>query len=339
MKTTWSWSTRNESDRLIHTAQSIGSGFFHLHHFYPLPWEPGVHYLSQGVYLPLLDYAALPDLWRRAKNFDNHALLAPPGLTDLQTALQAQLDALHLTPPDYRELEQAWAKIAPRFAKLVHTLVPYAPEISAVEIRPSYFGTIGSFSLAEKDGAHIIVEPRADATLSKLAECILTALTRPYLYKEHQATWEESEFLVDYLLRETALKELFPIPHQGTLEHLRSNVPASIVQESADFLTHIGAPTTAEQTFCLKHDTVYFGRCPLPDFSAREYLVMKELISHAPNPVSTDEIADLLYPDPEKFSLTALTKFVERLRDKLEAAGISRHYLATASGVGYYLKS
>lgn len=339
MKTTWSWSAETEANRIINTAKSIASGFFHFHHFYPLPWQPGKTYLPQGVYLPRLNYLDYPQFWRHCQQFNTKTLIVEPQLYSLQTFLVQEITKLGLTSPDYSQLKKDWERLSPRFNALVKNLLPYAPSIANLEIHPSYFGTMGSFNLLQKEENTVIVELRVDAQLSKIAECILTSITRPYLYAKHSSTWEESEFLVDYLLQETALAKLFPVPHLGTLVHLRSYVPARVISDSSDFLAQIHAPTPTKQSFSLRKQKIYFGPHQVVGLSAREYLVLAKLIEKSPLPITIDELADLIFTDPNKFTLAGITKFVERLRHKLESIGISRYYLATASGVGYYLKN
>ncbi len=339
MKITWSWSLESEANRLLHEAHYVNSGFFRLHHFYPLPWTPKTKYLPQGVYLPILPYSSIPDFWYQVKYYNHDQMAIDSKTAPLHTQLVKLLTPLGLTPPDHAQLESDWVKIAPRFEKLLKELAPFAPQIRRLTVHLSYFGTGGSFSLAGSAPADLIVDLRVDQTLTDLAECILTAVTRPYLTKAMHSSWEESESLVDYLLAHSPMSALFTHPHLGTIKSLREHVSDAIITESQSFLRALGAPLPTTQTFEIKHNTVYFGGCPLSDLSAREHVAMTKLIEKEPSPVTTDELADLLFPDPAKFSLAALTKFVERLRTKLESMGISRHYLATTSGVGYYLKN
>lgn len=339
MKTIWEWSLATEAERIINTAQGIGNGFFHLHHFYPLPWDPKISYLHQGVYLPTLSYASLPNFWHRSLKFDSKSMVLPPQLADISNAITNQLSTLPLSCPDYSSLEQEWDRLSPRFFNLISSLTPYAPKVRSLTIHPTYFGTGGSFNWSNGDPTDIIIYLRVDQPAATIAECILTAITRPYLNQTRHATWEESEFLVDYLLQETELASLFSIPHVGTLTNLRRNIQTKILETSTQFLTQIGAPGSSAQSFSLVNNVPHFGHCPLTNLSNRECLIMTKLIEKSPMPATIDELADLLFPNLDKFSLAALTKCIERLRAKLETLGISRYHIATASGVGYYLKN
>ena len=113
----------------------------------------------------------------------------------------------------------------------------------------------------------------------------------------------------------------------------------ALTEESNQFLQKIGVINHTSTHFSLKEGIVYFGSTPLTSLTTREHSILTELINRTPKPLSIDEIADLIFPKEEKFSLTAIGKTIERLRKKLSELGISSSYLATASGVGYYLKN
>jgi DNA-binding response OmpR family regulator len=158
--------------------------------------------------------------------------------------------------------------------------------------------------------------------------------------KNLAADWSQTEFLVDYLLHSSALRDLLPLDptwQATTLTTSRSNT--LLRAESQQFLTQIGAPTPTTQHFSLRNSNIYYGDNPLSTLTSRENIIMSKLIEKSPSPATVDELADLLFPNSDKFSLAALTKCVERLRDKLETLGIPRHVIATASGVGYYLNN
>lgn len=63
------------------------------------------------------------------------------------------------------------------------------------------------------------------------------------------------------------------------------------------------------------------------------------LIKNSNNVVSFDQISDIIFVNEEKFSLFALAKFIQRLREKLEMNGISGSFIQTLRGKGYLLKN
>jgi DNA-binding response OmpR family regulator len=63
------------------------------------------------------------------------------------------------------------------------------------------------------------------------------------------------------------------------------------------------------------------------------------LIENSNSFVSFDAIADNFSDSDENFSLYAISKTIQRLRNKLETNGISGSYIQTLRGQGYLLKN
>ena len=54
--------------------------------------------------------------------------------------------------------------------------------------------------------------------------------------------------------------------------------------------------------------------------------------------VTYDEISEILFKTEEEYSLYAISKTIQRLRDKLEKNGISGNLIQTLRKKGYLLK-
>jgi hypothetical protein len=228
----------------------------------------------------------------------------------------------------------------PQISSFLHSLVPDAILPTVLTIHPTYFGAGGSFSLLD-DSRLMTIFLRVDQGIRGLAECFLTSILRPPSYRDLRADWGQTEFLVDWLISTTSLTELLPPDPSwsGTIAATQGPVSPTIKKLSADFLRQIGAPTPNHQTFTLNDHQILFNKQVIPGLSARETTLLTKLIEKSPSPVTYDEIGCILFNCDEKFSLAAISKAIECLRRKLSERGISPSYLATASGVGYYLKT
>jgi DNA-binding response OmpR family regulator len=155
------------------------------------------------------------------------------------------------------------------------------------------------------------------------------------------ASWSETEFLVDWLIQTSSLSKILEVDTQwqGTLAHTRATPAPHVQQLSQEFLAHIGVIAKYTKSFTISAGNIYFEDQPLTTLTSREVALLTLLITKSPNPVTDDEIGDILFIDDETYSLATIAKTIERLRTKLDEMGISRQYLATASGVGYYLKN
>ena len=75
----------------------------------------------------------------------------------------------------------------------------------------------------------------------------------------------------------------------------------------------------------------------LEKLTRQEYQLLSNLIENPRNMLTFDEIADILWPNGEDYSLWAITKLIERLRKKLSQNGISPHLIQTKRKKGYSL--
>lgn len=339
MKIIWSWSIDHEVDRILTSAGEVTSGFFRLQGFLPLPWKKDVRYISNGVYLPEIKYQNIKNFWIQCGRLDNtkFPLVAPQELIN-QT--RSQMLQIGLKSPPTSTLIEETNKIIPQVISFLFKFVPSAPKVNSIVIHPSYFGTCGSFSLINEAG-EVVLFPRIDQGIKTIVECLLTSILRENSINELKADWSETEFLIDWLIHSSSLSQILPTDNvwSGTLNQTRSTVCTDLQEESTRFLSSIGAPSPTTQTFSIKDKVVHFAKKPLATLTARELNLMSKLIELSPSPLNNDQIGDLIFAKEDKFSLSAISKTIERLRTKLEVQGISPHYLATASGIGYYLKN
>jgi hypothetical protein len=339
MKITWDWSLESETHRVVDSARQIGNGFFHLQHFLALPWSKDTKYLHSGVYLPSLNYRAIPGFWTKSSKLTTgcYPLDIP---TELAQPIKSELSNLHLISPDTTKLKELTESTLPQVIQFIRNLSPNSNLPTHLTIHPTCFGTGGSFAW-NKEHNEIIIFLRSDRGIKTIVECLLTCILRKDAMDQLAATWSETEFLIDWLVESSSLSPLLPADPSwlGTLKHTRFTPSATTLKLSHDFLIQIGATLDSQHSFTIKENVVSFNGQKLENLTTRESAILTILISKSPVPISNDEIGNILFNSDEKFSLSAITKTIERLRTKLETMGISRHYLATASGVGYYLKN
>lgn len=339
MKIIWDWSLDSETHRIVDSARQIHNGFYHLQHFPPLPWTPGIKYLHSGVYLPAINYRDMPELWpKSAKLTTGYYPLYIP--SQLAGKVRSELAELNLVSPDFANLQAIAQSTLPKVIQFVHDLSPNSSLPSQITIHPTHFGTGGSFAWTKNhDG--IIIFIRADKGIRTLVECLLTCILRYDAMNQLAATWSETEFLVDWLVESSSLSVIIPADPSwsGTLKHVRTTNSLTTQKESVNFLARIGTASLSTKSFTVHENCIYFDSRKLDNLTARETSIMSLLIAKSPLPVSYDDLAPLIFKNDEQFSLAAIAKTIERLRTELNTVGISPHYLATASGIGYYLKN
>lgn len=333
MKTVWEYSLQTEALRLLHSAHQIAVGFYKLNGFTPLPSLKNLK-SDRVVSFPALPYSTIPRFWDQARKIDVSTL---PISADPQLVAQIipLLSALKLAPPHMTHVKKLWQTHQAKILRQIFDLVPAKKgQVSQILIMPTSFGTGGSFSIHRQPGDPVIIWLRADKGVAEIVEAILTSLTRHSVYSELGGLWQESEIIVDWLLSFSPLGKLLKkldidVSSTLTIKTTRSVQNADLVQESGTFLQSIGAPVI---------DISSLKNVPVNNMTHREREIFNLLLLRSPKLVTVDEIAEILFANnPEAFSLYAISKSIQRLRDKLEKNGVSGSYIQTKRGEGYLL--
>jgi len=98
----------------------------------------------------------------------------------------------------------------------------------------------------------------------------------------------------------------------------------------------LGIPTS-QKIFSLNGLTPEIHKKPIKNLSAKEKIVLRLLIQKSGKVVTFDELGEAIFSKESDFSLYAITKTIERLRNKLEQNKISGSYIQTLRGYGYIL--
>src|SRR3989338_2430023 len=333
MRTIWEYSSRTEALRLLHCARQIASGFYKANGFlvlpYPAPAQPNV------VSFPRLPYLTIPRFWQRSSRLDirTYPFTTPK---DLLVTTQQLLASNPLPSPDFSLLQLQWSKHQNQILRAIYSLIPkYRKQIRRLHLLPTAFGSSCSFS-SDRKRSEMYIWIRTDSSLTQIVEAILTSLTRADIFDTLGGTWSESEIVTDWLISFSPLNPLLRRldshwENALTLRSTRAKQLAKLKLKSDQFLTQIGAPEV---------DLTTIKNIDTTRFSPQEKQLFQLLLNKSPQLATFDEIADHLYSqNPDRFSLYAISKTVQRLRDQLESHGISGGFIQTHRGQGYLLAS
>jgi hypothetical protein len=334
LHTLWNYSLTTEADRLINTALFIGNGFFAGKKFLVLPYLPAGQ--TNTVYFPD---------WNWSFSFLTGAGKLTPKIP--QTSEKKVLDyvkaklkehKINCQIKDCSTLQQAWRKTEKKFWICFNQLFPQI-RLSALEIRPTHFGTSSSFQLEK---GKITLYQRLDADVSTIAEGVVSAVSMK-LFKKNSRTWhknfdwERQEAFVDGILKFTRLSQLFP-HYRGTIESLAKRDQGELVRKSRAYLSALGfgakdALKTRDGRILIKEkDATRF-------FSASEARLLTTLIVHQNSLCTCDLLAEAVWGEDcyDRYSLWAIAKTVERARAKLQNLGINPAVIQAKRKGGYLL--
>jgi len=338
--TIWEYSLDTEAKRILHTAHQTYVGFYKNNGFIVLPKKVPT-FNSNTVVLPELDFNSIPKFWKRVSKIDIYAnpmVIDTTLLNDFKNLLSKEI----LDQPNYAKTMELWKKAEKEIIKAIYEVLPDKKDkIKKITINPTKTGTVCSFDWDNKGEFTVLL--RDDQGIHKIVEALVTSLTREDVYEKLSGLWQESEIIADFLITQTKIAKVLEKydgvdKYSATIKSLRVKDVGKLNTLSDEYYRKLRMPNY-DTPFSLNGLTPEINKKPIENLTPNEKNVMYMLIKKSNNIVSFDEIADTIFKDDNNFSLFALSKFMQRLREKLEKNGISGSFIQTLRGKGYLLKN
>lgn len=344
VQTTWVYSEKTEAERLLQIAHQISVGFYRVNNFIVLPFNPKIQN-AHTVTFPDLPYNNIPRFWEQVKKIDvsESPMRLDPKLVNQVIKLSQKAN---LPVPDYAKIQKTWQKAESEILAEIYKIIPSKKNlIKKIVIYSTSFGTSSSFNIFGKDrnDGVIGINLRSDQGIHAIAESILSSINYLDITEKLDGIWSEAELLVDWLVARSSLSQVLqkyekPDGYTTTIKGIRTKQQAKLLKESEEFYKDLGIPGV-NKPFGLNGLTPEINKKPVKNLNFKEKVVLKKLIENSNSVVSFDAIADNFSDSDENFSLYAISKTIQRLRNKLETNGISGSYIQTLRGQGYLLKN
>ncbi len=340
MKTTWEYSLDLEVLRIIEIAYGMENGFFRTKNFPVVPYGTKNND-SRTIIFPDLPYNKIKRFWRRVRAIDFDRM---PVTTDqaLVNEVKALFERFNFPSPDYAVTKQHWAKHQDTILTAVESVIPNTRRlINSLTIYPTLFGSNVSFFIPKRFPSQIRLYLREDTDLYGLLEGVLSALTRHQLMTQLDASWEETELVVDWLLNYSSinrtLRQCQNRTHfSPTMKVIRFQQRGQLLKLSENFYRKLGL-TMHSTGFRVDQGKIYYGNRMVIGLSEREGRVMTKLIELHGKVLSFDGFADLVFSREEEFSMYVLAKMIQGLREKLEMNQVPSRLLQNVRKSGYCL--
>lgn len=322
-----------EARRILFVAGSLSRGWYQKHNFLVLPKLESRSPSSQ-VILPDLPYSSIPRFWESVTKLKLITpQLAPTRLLSATESLCKPFYKSKLYVSHLSDLEKSYNQVKDNFWNNLFTLFPsYSSRLKDITIISSQYGSSSSFNLARDQGSSITIYLRSDTKIDKLLWSILSALFRPKMQDKHKYSWDEVEAVIDWLMSESSLACSISHPHP-TLTNLRANQLSQYRQSSEKYLTSLGISGVLRLE---KHGSIYiYGDSKITDLTAKQQILLDLFLAKRGLTVSYEEIAVALWPGNNDWSLYALTKEIQRLREMIKSYGISAPLILAHRKQGY----
>lgn len=296
---------------------------------------------SRTIAFPDIEYSKFPNYWELAKE---HNLGTIPSnqevLEFLQNEIQASISEEKLTTK-LKSLEQFWEKIEKEFMIFLYELKPELKDKKIpITVNSKTYGTRFDFNSPEviDDKFDGYISIRLDSPNRYLISALFSTLLTNELDKIFR--WREKKAIIDFLttsfLHRPEESEYFV----GTIETLsKLNVDKKLLKNSSEFLQKNKISLDPIVKLNKNRQITIFNNLVKLFYTEKDILIIEEFIKKEDHIITYDEIADIMWGDEaiDKFSLTGISKRIERLRNKLHDDGMPRSSLMAVRGIGYYL--
>lgn len=330
-ETIWLHNQETEAIRLLHAAYQINSRFYINKGFFVLPFNIAKN--PKVVYFPDLEYKKIKGFWKKSKMMTEELIHEDKTIVN---------DLIKITPEEnvnILKIKKTWAKMESRFWKYIFELLPeYFKNIKTVEIRITNYGSIATaYSTWVNNSSKIIIYVRADADPSHIAEAILMDRIYKKYLKINYLSWIEIESIIDFLMTETPLAELFA-SYKATIPALKQKQQGELAKQSEKYLKLLGFK--AEPIFAIKEEKIFCKNQSINHLlTTKEELILKLLLNKNREIVTFDEMAEKIWGTEwyDRFSPYAIAKLVQRLREKIESLETSPEIIQAIKKKGYIL--
>lgn len=285
------------------------------------------------IYLPNLEYSKKPDYWDKVKKYKPKSL---PPKDDLYEFISKILPSENTESTNKKVVLQVLlekhGKLLSKSLKNLNVTLP-----KAINVCPVRYGSLCSFICKSSENPIPTILIRLDTPISHIFEGIISAILAEELDRKYK--WDQRESIIDHLtstfIKGTELEK----EYSETISIINSyQIDKKVIKNSQEFLAENKIHYTKQ--FTIKNDDILIhGNKTSQIFTPEEQRILKSLIRKSNNTLSYEEISDIVYDEDssEKFSLWALNKRMQRLRDKIEDEGLKKSTILAVRNIGYHL--
>lgn len=325
-----------DAARVAGTFLEVKEQFFQHHNFVVLPY-PSAH----SVFLPDIDYSSFIAV--------KHAPTYHPGefSPELLAAIQRLLDTYpSIKKVDHSDIQTQFEYIQPQLEQSLKMLFPHLyKNIKSMTLITTAYGSEGSFDYKkEGNNYHLFIWIRttgisSDSIIAQLIHCIVSVfvLISTKVADSKTAAWKQREAIVDFLLQHTQLHDLWNQVYQ-TLRVVESKQKSQKISADSHQYLHKLKATITPPRISKKGEIYRVDSIALEHLNVKEEQLLSILYSHKNTFVDKDTLYEALYGE-DGGSDWSLSKLIERLRNKIENAGILYPIILTSRRQGYKLVS
>lgn len=320
----------HEISKLIYTLSRIQNGFYGSKNFYL------THTITnQDNTIVVPNITILPNILKNSElsNVPNAIPKNNPYLKKLRPKILS-----HFTTPeiDVSSYEENWKKIDHKFNEIIDKL--FAVTDFNVDVYLTSTGSISTFYF-ERNSKDITIFLRTDGTNGNIAYAIISSLlSLQYNFNENNPnnifTWNQLQYMIKTILETPMLRSLLDFDFEP-VDTMR--LPSTkIITNSNRIYNWLGYKQ--ELPFEI-NTTVFYKNEIIRNLSKNEHILLAKFLENKNEVLSYDEIANIIWGEnfQEHFSLQAITKVIQRIRQGLQKNGLDKNIIFNERDKGYIL--
>lgn len=230
------------------------------------------------------------------------------------------------------ELQKSWNKDIPKYAKIIKSEFPMQ-NLKMIKFKVKMIGTAASYHLPSSehspDKPYLVIHPRYDVDVTSIFKVLVTALTHVHHFGNNELQqkaplqlWRDKQRKAEKIW-----KRYFP-NDKSFIDSLDSSTVAKYAVETDEYLKDLGITTPS----LLESHNIE------AKLTQKEHKLFTILRNYKGKIVPFDELFDYVWKEDNlEYSLYAINKLAQRLRDSFLKSGIKPQLVHTQRGVGYML--
>lgn len=318
-KVTWETGIHHEALRLLYYLKRLPERELQNRGFLILP-KSNPKLSDKIIVIPDLDYSSL---WKKASRLNpTTPMTAPETLVD---------QTISLLRDSYQPLPTAFLKLEKTFFDSLFIIIPeYKSTIKYINFIVTHCGTSSQFNTVGPKQSTLTIYLRPDTPLSSIYRVIILSLIRDQLQLKESRSWEEIMVVADFILNHTLVSQ-----KTSLMPKLQNKQSSFLHQQSEKYLSHLGIPQ--ENCWSLKNNQIFYQSIQITNLTNRQNNLLQLLIKNYGQIVSLDDIAKILWPNDEDYSLWAIVKEVARIRKCLVNNNLPGSLIKSHRKMGYSL--
>ena len=342
MQIRWIHNKDNDIYRLNYTFSRIFSGYY-FDRGIPLVFNDTNIREKNVVRLPRFDPQSL---LQYKKYFPSTSYEKFRLMSEVRNAVYPYLESLLNKKQNFEQIvkvEDQFNEISKHFIEFITKFFSHI-ELEGLDIQvyPTMYGTQVSNDILKPSEKTFAVFIRNDAGIYELVAAILSGLLQYGLQENYLSGWLETQTLVNWLIRQTVLSELVGCSNQeasvNMIYKIKTGYPFEILTKSNEINEALNIASNKLHLAIGSDNKIYFNNRVL-ELINWERGIMLKFLENPQKVLDYYEIADLLKIKEENFSLWAISKRIQRLRETLDKQGVGGYKIQNVRGQGFILSN